>query len=138
MDTTAPATFPDRGPAAFAVTTTTLVLCSVFVFSRMICRFGIVHRVGWDDYFIILAWLLAFGLSFTINLATRTGLGRYDINIPPEDRARLRICEYVFSILYVGLSQPSWFATPIATCRTILTIFQNPALMATKTSILIF
>lgn len=138
MDATAPTTFPDRGPAVFAVTTATLVLCSVFVFSRMVCRLGIVHRVGWDDYFIILAWLLAFGLCLTINLGTRTGLGRYDTNIPPEDRAQLRIREYVFSILYVGYSQSLQCATPIATCRTILTNIQNPALMATKTSILIF
>ncbi|KAL1887359.1 hypothetical protein Sste5346_010269 [Sporothrix stenoceras] len=114
MDATASKTFPDRGPAVLAVTTATLVLCSVFVLARMVCRLGIVRRVGWDDYFIILAWLLAFGLSLTINLGTRTGLGRYDANIPPEGRARLRIREYVFSILY------------------------NPALMATKTSILIF
>ncbi|CAK7267863.1 hypothetical protein SEPCBS119000_002767 [Sporothrix epigloea] len=104
----------DRGPAVFAVTTTTLVLCSVFVFSRLICRVAIVRRVGWDDYFIILAWLLAFSLSLTINLGTQTGLGRHDADIQADNRARLRICEYVFSILY------------------------NPALMATKTSVLVF
>lgn len=101
MASTASASYMDRGPAVFAVTTTTLVLCSVFVFSRLVCRVAIVRRVGWDDYFIILAWLLAFSLSLTINLGTQTGLGRHDANIPAEDRARLRICEYVFSILYV-------------------------------------
>lgn len=104
-DASSAVNFPNRGPAVCAVTTATLVLCSVFVISRMICRLGIVHRIGWDDYFIILAWLLAFGLSLTINLGTRTGLGRYDVNIPPDSRAKLRIREYVFSILYVSSSK---------------------------------
>ncbi|TPX15789.1 uncharacterized protein E0L32_000123 [Thyridium curvatum] len=106
--------FPDRGPAVFAVTTATLVLATVFVAARLVCRIGIVRRVSWDDYFIILAWILAFGLSFTINYGTRKGLGRHDDDIPDQDQGALRKSEYAFSILY------------------------NPALMATKTSILIF
>lgn len=96
--------FPDRGPTVFAVVTATLVLCSIFVFSRLVCRLGIVHRVGWDDYFIILAWFLAFGLGLTINIGTRNGLGLHDVNIRPEHWNTLRICEYVFSILYVRFS----------------------------------
>ena len=106
--------FPDRGPSVFAVTTGTLTLCSVFVAARVYCRSFIVRRLSWDDYFIVLAWFLAFGLSFTINYGTRKGLGRHDADILDGDRGALRRCEYVFSILY------------------------NPALMAAKTSILIF
>ncbi len=122
--------FPDRGPSVFAVTTATLVLASFFVFARMVCRLGIVRRIGWDDYFILFAWLLAFGLSLTIDLGTRNGLGRHDANIPPEGRAKLRRCEYVFSILYVSLTAPDMAVAALT--------LQNPALMATKTSILIF
>jgi hypothetical protein len=96
---------PDRGPSVFAVTTGTLTLCSVFVAARLYCRAGIVRKVSWDDYFILLAWFLAFGLSFTINYATRRGLGRHDANIDPGDRGALRRCEYAFSILYVSLQQ---------------------------------
>lgn len=98
--------FPDRGPAVFAVTTATLVLASVFVASRMISRIGIVKHFTYDDYFMVVAWLLAFFLSFTINLGTSRGLGRHDANIEPDNRVGLRTCEYVFSILYV--SAPSW------------------------------
>lgn len=93
--------FPDRGPAVFAVTTATLVLATVFVAARLVCRIGIVRRVSWDDYFIILAWILAFGLSFTINYGTRKGLGRHDDDIPDQDQGALRKSEYAFSILYV-------------------------------------
>jgi hypothetical protein len=45
--------FPDRGPSVFAVTTGTLVLCSVFVAARAYCRSFIVRRLSWDDYFIL-------------------------------------------------------------------------------------
>ncbi|KAK3500221.1 major facilitator superfamily domain-containing protein [Neurospora hispaniola] len=105
---------PDRGPAVFVVTTVTICLATLFVVARMVSRIGIVRRVGWDDYIIILAWLISLALSITIDMATRRGLGRHDVDIHPQHRPGLRMCEYVFSILY------------------------NPALMATKTSILVF
>lgn len=93
--------YPNRGPAAFAVTTATLVLSTVFVVARLVTRAGIVKRLSWDDYFIALAWFLAFGLAFTIDYGSTKGLGRLDINIDDKDRGSLRRCEYVFSILYV-------------------------------------
>ncbi|ETR99000.1 fucose permease [Trichoderma reesei RUT C-30] len=104
----------NRGPAVLAVTIATLVLASVFVFARMISRYFIVKRFTWDDRTILLAWLISFFLSFTICLGVANGLGKHDEDIPASHIATLRHCEYVFSILY------------------------NPALMATKTSILIF
>ncbi|KAL0942438.1 L-fucose permease [Colletotrichum truncatum] len=105
---------PDRGPAVFAVTTATFVLASVMVAARLFCRRFIVRNVSWDDKTMFLAWLIGFGLSFTICFGTTRGLGRYDADISKDHWKSLRACEYVFSILY------------------------NPALMATKTSVLIF
>lgn len=105
---------PDRGPAVFIVTTVTICLSTLFVAARMVSRIGIVRRVGWDDYIIVLAWLISMFLSLTIDMATRRGLGRHDVDIDRQYLPGLRMCEYVFSILY------------------------NPALMATKTSILVF
>ncbi|XWW95961.1 hypothetical protein V2A60_003930 [Cordyceps javanica] len=105
---------PNRGPAVFAVTVITLVIASVFVFARMACRFFIVRKVTWGDRIMMLAWLIALFLSFTVALGTFNGLGKYDADIDARDLPTLRRCEYVFSILY------------------------NPALMAAKTSILIF
>lgn len=96
--------FPDRGPPVFAVTVATLVLASVFVAARIVCRYFIVRNVAWDDKVMVLAWLLAVFLTFTICLGTAHGLGRYDENIDRADRPILRRCEYVFSILYVCLS----------------------------------
>ncbi|KAG5978793.1 hypothetical protein E4U55_005939 [Claviceps digitariae] len=105
---------PNRGPAVFAVTTATLALASVFVGARMICRRCIVRRVTWDDRIVCLAWLLALCLSASIDYGVMVGLGRHDAHISVDNWPKLRRAEYVFSILY------------------------NPALMAAKTSILIF
>lgn len=93
--------FPDRGPAVFAVTVATLVVGTFFFVARLICRTIIVRRVSWDDYFIILAWFLAAGLTITIDIGTRYGLGRHDQTISSEDRLPLKKTEYVFSVVYV-------------------------------------
>ncbi|TVY22574.1 L-fucose-proton symporter [Lachnellula hyalina] len=109
-----------RGRAAFIVTTTTFILATLFVVARVISRFGILaHRTA-DDWLMILAWqadwrkFIAFGLSFAIDYGTSKGLGRPDADLAPEWLGPLRSSEYAFTILY------------------------NPALMVTKTSILVF
>lgn len=108
---------PDRGPAVFAVTLSTLVLATVFVTARLFCRYFIVKNLTWDDKIMLLAWFFTFGLCFTICYGTTRGLGRYDEDIKPGHEDALRACEYVFSILYV-----STCFSPIATSTS-----ANPA-----------
>jgi hypothetical protein len=48
---------PSRGPVVMAVTGAMLVLATLFVLLRLISRFGVVRRIAWDDYFMILAWV---------------------------------------------------------------------------------
>ncbi|KAF2840737.1 MFS monosaccharide transporter-like protein [Patellaria atrata CBS 101060] len=103
-----------RQDVVLAVTIAFLACSTVFVTLRLISRFAIVRKVNWDDYFMIFAWLISFGLSFAICYGTSKGLGRHQYDVPHEWNAALRRSEYTFSVLY------------------------NPALMATKTSILIF
>jgi hypothetical protein len=38
----------------------TFILSSLFVAARLVSRFGIVKRHGWDDYTIIVAWVSGF------------------------------------------------------------------------------
>ncbi|KAI8934073.1 hypothetical protein NX059_008837 [Plenodomus lindquistii] len=115
MATSSPSSdFPTRGPVVLGVSAATLALCSLFVAFRLISRFAIVRKPGWDDYAMIVAWMLAFGASFSICYGTTKGLGRRQDNIPPEWLTPMKQAAYVFSVLY------------------------NPALMATKTSILLF
>ncbi|KAJ4361311.1 hypothetical protein N0V95_002013 [Ascochyta clinopodiicola] len=106
--------YPSRGPAVRATSAATLVLCSVFVILRLMSRFFVVKKPGWDDYTMIAAWLLAFGASFSIIFGTTKGLGRHQDHIPDPWLEPMQQSAYAFSVLY------------------------NPALMATKTSILIF
>ncbi|KAF2665500.1 MFS general substrate transporter [Microthyrium microscopicum] len=103
-----------RGPIVLVVTAVILILSTLFVLLRLISKFGVVRRVAWDDYFMILAWFLAFGLSFAICYGTRVGLGMHENTVPQEWQSALKKSEFAFSVLY------------------------NPALMATKTSILTF
>lgn len=95
---------PDRGPQVFGGTLATLIIATVFVAARLVCRYFIVRNLSWDDKVMMFAWLVAFFLSFTIMLGTSHGLGRYDINIEEDQRGVLRKCSYVFSILYVSLA----------------------------------
>jgi hypothetical protein len=95
----------DRGPDVFAVTTAMISLATLFVAGRAISRVAIVRRTGWDDYTMLLAWLIAVFLSISIIIGTRRGLGRRDKDIDPEKEAGLRMAEYVFSVLYVRLSR---------------------------------
>ncbi|ELR03139.1 hypothetical protein VC83_08477 [Pseudogymnoascus destructans] len=105
---------PDRRQAMQVATTVTIVVAFVFVALRMISRISITRRTTLDDYMMIIAWIIAFGGSLTILLAARKGLGLMDAELKPEWLSPLKKFGYIYSILY------------------------NLALMATKTSILIF
>ncbi|KAF1353932.1 major facilitator superfamily domain-containing protein [Delphinella strobiligena] len=103
-----------RGPTVFAVVVVMVCLSTTFVSLRFVSRVGIVKRFMLDDYFMALAWLLAFGMSFAICFGTANGLGRHEIDVPGAWQSTLLKSQYVFSVLY------------------------NPTLMAEKTSILVF
>ncbi|KAH0262074.1 MFS monosaccharide transporter-like protein, partial [Aureobasidium melanogenum] len=106
--------FDSRSSVVFSVTVAMIACSTVFVFSRIASRAGIVKKVLLDDYFILVAWLLAFGLSFSICYGSFVGLGRHEDDVPDSWQGALRRSQYAFSVLY------------------------NPALMAEKTSILVF
>ncbi|KAH7094787.1 major facilitator superfamily domain-containing protein [Paraphoma chrysanthemicola] len=106
--------FATRGPLVMGVSAATLAICSVFVGLRLISRFCVVRKPGWDDWTMLVAWILAFGASFAIIFGATKGLGRRQEDIPREWLRTMKQSSWVFSVLY------------------------NPALMATKTSILVF
>jgi len=106
--------FQGRAAPVLAVSVALIVLATVFVFFRMLSRGAIVKKIAMDDYFMMVAWVIAFGLTMSVIWGTRYGLGRHQENIPSEWRSTLKKCNYVFSVLY------------------------NPALMMSKTSILVF
>lgn len=107
-----------RGPVVLAVTIAMLACSTVVVTLRLISRSCIVRKVGWDDHFIILAWLIAFGMSVAICYGTSVGLGRHEVDIPAAWVDELRRSEYVFSVLYVSAAVPRDFEQSLSVLRT--------------------
>ncbi|CAI7661132.1 unnamed protein product [Penicillium glandicola] len=107
------ADIPDRGPVVRVVAEVVTALSTVAVILRIIARGFILRRLGGDDYCLIMSWLIAIGLSVSVIAATTKGLGRFDSNISSDWVYWLSRCTYIFTVLY------------------------NPALMATKTAILL-
>ncbi|ODM22348.1 hypothetical protein SI65_03194 [Aspergillus cristatus] len=104
----------DRRPEVLVVSIIFFVIATVFVVFRFVSRIFVVRKVGIHDHFMLLAWFIDFGFSFSLFYATHKGLGLHDYEINPGDRGSLNQANYVFTVLY------------------------NPALMAVKTSILVF
>ncbi|KAL1296885.1 hypothetical protein AAFC00_004500 [Neodothiora populina] len=106
--------YDSRSTTVFTVVVVMTCLSTTFVTLRCISRAGIVKKFMLDDYFMMVAWMLAFGMSFAICYGTFNGLGRHEDDVPSSWQNALLKSQYAFSVLY------------------------NPALMAEKTSILAF
>lgn len=103
-----------RSGAVLAVTVCMAGLATLFVFFRILSRAAIVKHISPDDYIMIVAWIIALGLSATLCYACAWGLGRKEADVPPSWEWNLKKADYAFTILY------------------------QPALMSLKTSILAF
>lgn len=103
----------DRSGAVFIVTLVLSITATVFVLLRLASKGLVVRKLTSDDYVIVLAWIFSAGLSVSIMLGAQRGLGAPDDMIRPEWQDALKRSIYSFTVLY------------------------NPALMATKTAILI-
>ncbi|KAJ5238585.1 hypothetical protein N7468_003204 [Penicillium chermesinum] len=104
----------NRRPATLGVSIVVFVIASLFVALRFISRIFLVKRVGLHDYLMLLAWVIDFGFSFSLFYATKYGLGLHESDVPDAKEPGLNKANYAFTVLY------------------------NPALMAVKTSILVF
>ncbi|KAG8622846.1 hypothetical protein KVT40_009357 [Elsinoe batatas] len=114
MDGAGVASMEGRSVTVFAVTIAVFTLATLFVSFRFLSRIWVVKRVTLDDHIMGVAWIIAFGLAFTICYGATVGLGRHEADVPSSWQLPLRRSQFAFSILY------------------------QPALMAEKTSILVF
>jgi hypothetical protein len=62
----------------FAVTLVIIIVATVFVVLRLISKWGVTRKANADDYVIIVGWVFAVGLSVSIMIGTRVGLGAPD------------------------------------------------------------
>lgn len=59
--------FDSHSRTVFIVTTSTIILATLFVLARLISRFGVLRKHAADDWLIILAWVRKFSLdSFSV------------------------------------------------------------------------
>ncbi|KAJ6122458.1 Major facilitator superfamily domain general substrate transporter [Penicillium capsulatum] len=103
-----------RRSATLGVSISLFVTASIFVALRFVSRVFVVRRVALHDWLMLVAWLLDFGFSFALFYATQNGLGLHSRDVLPENEDAFNRAIYAFTVLY------------------------NPALMAVKTSILVF
>lgn len=103
-----------RGVATSTVTIIITVLSTVFICARLFTRAYLVRSIKSDDWWILAAWFIGVAFSASICVGVRYGLGTHRDHITDQHFAALKKAEYSFAILY------------------------NPALMLTKTSIVVF
>ncbi|CAG8891141.1 unnamed protein product [Penicillium egyptiacum] len=103
-----------RQPPTLGVSITFFCIASIFVALRFISRIFVVRKIGLHDWLMLIAWIIDFGFSFSLFYAVQNGLGLHSNEIKPEDELAFNKANYAFTVLY------------------------NPALMAVKTSILVF
>lgn len=94
----------DRDSTILIVTIVTVSVATVAVVGRLISRAAIVKHMTFDDYLIVIGWILSFGASVVIAFATVKGLGKPDVRIKDEWVLPLKKCVYAFSVLYVRMS----------------------------------
>ncbi|KAJ5811039.1 Major facilitator superfamily domain general substrate transporter [Penicillium robsamsonii] len=103
-----------RQQPTLGVSITFFTIATVFVALRFISRIFVVRKIGLHDWLMLVAWLIDFGFSFSLFFAVQKGLGLHSSDINPKDALAFNKANYAFTVLY------------------------NPALMAVKTSILVF
>lgn len=94
----------DRRSAVQVATIVTIVMAFVLVALRMISRIFITRHTTWDDYMMVIAWVIAFGGSLTVLLAVEQGFGLMDADLKLGSIPTLKKYGYAYSILYVRIS----------------------------------
>ncbi|KAK8864130.1 hypothetical protein IAR55_001376 [Kwoniella newhampshirensis] len=112
-DAPAVAGLPDRSAPIFNVTLITAILAALFTAMRMTSKGWIIRKITLDDWVTVVAWLFSLGASVAIMIGAKSGLGKMDAAITHSMYSTLKRSTFVLTVLY------------------------NPALMATKTAILI-
>ncbi|KFZ24790.1 hypothetical protein V502_00731 [Pseudogymnoascus sp. VKM F-4520 (FW-2644)] len=71
----------DRRSSVQVATIVTIVMAFVFVALRMISRIFVTRRTTWDDYTMVVAWVIAFGGALTVLLSVEQGFGLMDADL---------------------------------------------------------
>ncbi|RPA77153.1 hypothetical protein BJ508DRAFT_330460 [Ascobolus immersus RN42] len=75
---------PTLAPAVIGVNIAFITLSCIAVSLRIWGRRSAGQRLWSDDWLILIAWIMAFAVSFSASWSTRAGTGRHVWDIPPD------------------------------------------------------
>lgn len=100
------------------ITTVSFIAVSLRFVSRTLVR----KRITVDDWVILVSWILAFGLTVSLAIGAKYGLGSSGSFIePPEDQMARRKARFAIVLLY----NPTYMATKISILFFYLSLFKN-------------
>ncbi|KAL3465054.1 hypothetical protein BJX64DRAFT_253690 [Aspergillus heterothallicus] len=104
----------NRHAAIFGVGIGFIVFDSIVIGLRIYARAFMLRALGTDDVLMIIGAILNFGLSITIMIGSKYGIGKHALAIPESDMVPMLKCIWVTRILYtvsMGLVKMSllWF-----------------------------
>ncbi|KAK0744591.1 hypothetical protein B0T21DRAFT_304227 [Apiosordaria backusii] len=96
---------PDKGPTVSRTIWAFLGFATLFLALRIYCKKWRSRGLWWDDYVLILSWLMFIACAILCQLVINLGFGRYPCDIPPTHHP---------TIAFVGAT--------LGSCISILTI----------------
>ncbi|KAK4156797.1 putative integral membrane protein [Chaetomidium leptoderma] len=103
-----------RGVTIVSVLWTMITLSGLFVGLRLYSKLTRIRRLWWDDYFIIVAWILLLVSCSTSTANTRLGFGLHDYQVPLENLVTFGIQSNISgfaSVIAVACSKTSFAIT---------------------------
>ncbi|KAK8020183.1 hypothetical protein PG990_005321 [Apiospora arundinis] len=98
-------------------------LSSAFLVLRCYCRFSHNKFLWWDDYILILSWMLLLGSAILVTYNVGQGFGEHIYNVNSEKLPMVGLLaqvDLVFEILGAAWSKTSWAITLLRLSRGIL------------------
>ncbi|KAL2007978.1 hypothetical protein VTN00DRAFT_7960 [Thermoascus crustaceus] len=74
----------DEGPKVTIVMWVVTIVPLVIICLRVYCKFLIGSRLGWDDWIVILSWILLAIYTALITLSVKSGLGKHLVDLLHE------------------------------------------------------
>ncbi|KAF8849938.1 hypothetical protein BDZ45DRAFT_697162 [Acephala macrosclerotiorum] len=90
----------DRGPTIIANNASITAIAAIIVIARITTRFGVLKKLGLDDWTIILATILAVGNIVLASQSVRLGTGRHKQAIPHNNAIPAGIYRFATRVIY--------------------------------------
>lgn len=93
----------NKSSRVYATSSIMIFLTSVAIVLRLYCRRKLRVRIGPDDFAILIALVLSYGLCVELILTARFGMGRHLMAVTPTDFVRFSTVEWSIQFTYIAL-----------------------------------